>query len=196
MISCHIGRAAMLLTLALAIGAGCQDRPRQAVTQPADQQKAAQPAQPASQPIPSQAPTEREPASPQAVRGPVDPAKPKPRPEARKPRKPKRPVDDWMIFREAFDPGLDATCIAKWTGGNRLEVHTENIKRITIDLAQLPDGAPDKGPWNLQIDGQGIEMTGFKPKPGYTGRIRDLIRSKNGIWTVDRKTLYRPRIGG
>jgi hypothetical protein len=96
-----------------------------------------------------------------------------------------------VIFREAFKPAEDAACRVAWTGGNRLEVHTENIQRFTIDLTRLPEGAPTKGPWNLQVDGQGIEMTGFRPKPGYTGKIRDLVRSQNGNWTVDRKQLYR-----
>jgi hypothetical protein len=103
-------------------------------------------------------------------------------------------VDSWVIFRDVFEPAEDAACTAVWTGGNRLEVHTENVQRLTIDLTRLPEGAPTKGPWNLQIDGQGIEMTGFRPKPGYTGKIRDLIRSQNGNWTVDRKRLYR--LGG
>ena len=115
-----------------------------------------------------------------------------PQPEILLPlRPPGRPVDSWIIFRKAFHPKKDATCQMEWTGGNRLVVNTENIKRLTIDLTQLPAGAPAKGPWNLQIDGQGIEVTGFAPKPGYTGKIRDLVRSQNGIWTVDRKRLYR-----
>jgi len=101
------------------------------------------------------------------------------------PYKPKRPVNSWIVFREAYKPLKDATCKADWTGGNRLEVDTENINRITLDLARLPAGAPRRGPWNLQIDGQGIEITGRR------GRIMDLVRSRNGRWTVDRKTLRK-----
>ena len=107
--------------------------------------------------------------------------------------RPSRPNDSWIIFREAFDSKKDASCEMEWTGGNRLVVKTENIQRLTIDMTQLPSGAPRKGPWNLQIDGQGIEITGFSPKEGYTGKIRDLVRSKNGIWSVDKKKLYRGR---
>jgi hypothetical protein len=106
---------------------------------------------------------------------------------------PARPVDSWVIFREAFNRRKDASCEMERSGGNRLVVKTENISRLTIDLTQLPPGAPTKGPWNLQIDGQGIELTGFAPKPGYTGKIRDLVRSTSGNWTVDRKKLYRSR---
>lgn len=94
-------------------------------------------------------------------------------------RAPKRPQESWVVFREAFDEVKDATCTAEWTGGNRLEVHTENIKRLTLYLTRLPAGAPQRGPWNLQIDHQGIQITGFR------GKILDLVRSKSGNWTVD-----------
>ncbi len=105
---------------------------------------------------------------------------------------PKRPADSWVIFREAFDAEQDATCETKWLGRNRFQVKTRNIQRMTVDLKELPRGAPETGPWVLLIDGQGVEMTGFKPKKGYTGLKRDLIRSPNGRWTVDRRKLYRP----
>ncbi len=101
------------------------------------------------------------------------------------PYRPKRPVNSWIIFREAYKPLEDAACKADWTGGNRLEVDTENINRITLDLTRLPPGAARRGPWNLQIDGQGFEITGRR------GRIMDLVRSRNGRWTVDRKTLRK-----
>ncbi|HVP09982.1 MAG TPA: hypothetical protein VMV94_02215 [Phycisphaerae bacterium] len=94
-------------------------------------------------------------------------------------RMPKRPTPSWVIFREAFDESKDADCRADWTGESRLEVHTDNIKRLTLDLTRLPAGAPRRGPWNLQIDYQGIQVTGAR------GRVLDLVRSKNGNWTVD-----------
>jgi len=99
--------------------------------------------------------------------------------------KPKRPTPSWVIFREAFDEAQDATCAADWTGGNRLEVHTDNIKRLTLDLHRLPSGAPQRGPWNLQLDGQGIQITGFH------GKVLDLVRSKAGNWTVDRSKFKK-----
>ncbi len=170
-------RVACLAMVSLLAWCGCQDQAGRAASRPA--------------PAP-EAPAPSSDAEPDASQRPAA-VKPLPKPEVRPPRKPKRPVDSWAIFREAFDPKQDAACVARWTGGNRVEIRTENIQRLTIDLTDLPDGAPTKGPWNLQIDGQGIEMTGFKPKPGYTGKIRDLIRSKNGNWTVDRKRLYRIR---
>lgn len=95
-------------------------------------------------------------------------------------RLPKRPDDGWVIFHEAFEPLEDAACSAEWTGDNRLVVETTNIRSLTVDLHKLPSGAPRRGPWNLQIDGQGIEIT------GYRGKIVDFVRSKNGVWTVDR----------
>lgn len=112
------------------------------------------------------------------------PSKPKPTP--------KRPKGTWVIFREAFDEAEDAACTAEWVGKNRFEIKTKNIQRLTIDMNRRPEGAPGKGPWIFFVDGQGIELTGFKPKkPGYTGRKKDLVRSKNGKWTVDRRKLYR-----
>ncbi|MFQ5429424.1 MAG: hypothetical protein ACE5E1_03850 [Phycisphaerae bacterium] len=105
---------------------------------------------------------------------------------------PKRPKPTWVVFREAFREEADAAIDSKWLGGNRFEIKTKNVRRMTIDMLRPPAGAPDHGPWVLNIDGQGLEMTGFKPrKPGYTGRKRDLIRSRNGKWTFDRKKFYR-----
>jgi hypothetical protein len=124
------------------------------------------------------------------------PAKPEPTPQAEQPdeearrlaeiarllaeRMPKRPtMPPWVMLRETFDEAKDVTCQAEWTGENRLEVHTENIKRLTLDLTKLPAGAPRRGPWNLQLDRQGIQITGQR------GKVLDLVRSKNGNWTVD-----------
>ncbi len=104
----------------------------------------------------------------------------------------RRPVDGWVIFRESFKPKEDAACDANWTGRNHFEIKTENVQRMTIDMMQLPEGAPKKGPWVFQIDGQGVELTGFRPAEGYTGLKRDLVRSQNGKWSVDRNRLYRP----
>jgi hypothetical protein len=105
---------------------------------------------------------------------------PPPKPPPPKPAEPKRPKIDWVIFRSAVDEKADALCDARWTGDKRFELKTDNINRITVDLTRLPEGAPAKGPYNFQIDGQGIELTGFRSK-----RI-DLIRSQNGIWSVDK----------
>ncbi|MBX3396341.1 MAG: hypothetical protein KF841_13340 [Phycisphaerae bacterium] len=110
--------------------------------------------------------------------------------EAESPR-PLRPIDDWVIFREAYRPSEDATCETHWVGRNQFEVRTENVQRVTVDMSKVPEGAPRKGPWIIRMDGQAIELTGFNPKPGYTGLKRDLIRSKNGQWSVDRTRLYR-----
>jgi len=108
-------------------------------------------------------------------------------------RPPRRPRNTWVIFREAFERSDDSTCEAAWMGRNQFEIKTQNVKRMTVDMTRLPAGAPGRGPWILQVDGQGIELTGFKPGPGYTGHRRDLIRSKNGQWTVDKEVRYRGR---
>src|SRR6185295_7518829 len=107
---------------------------------------------------------------------------PPPKPAPPKPAEPKRPKIDWVVFRSAFNEKADAHADARWTGSDRFEIKTENINRLTVDLTKLPDGAPPKGPYNFQVDGQGIQLTGFRSK-----RI-DLVRSKNGIWSVDKNT--------
>jgi hypothetical protein len=122
---------------------------------------------------------------------PVERAGTTPPPRRVEKRAPKRPEDSWVIFREARDEAADATCDAQWLGGNRFRVKTQNIKRMTFDMTRLPEGAPAKGPWIIHVDGRSIELTGFKPKRGYTGHKRDLVCSKNGVWTVDRRKLYR-----
>lgn len=102
-----------------------------------------------------------------------------------RPRKPKRPTDSWIIFRTAEDPEADVTCHYQWTGGGRLEVVTRNVTRLTLDLTKLPDAAPRRGPWDLQIDKQGIQITGVR------GKVLDLVRSPNGIWNIDREKTPR-----
>lgn len=92
----------------------------------------------------------------------------------------------WATLREPFDTAEKVTLDCKWTGGRRLEVHTENVQRLTLDLHHLPREAPAIGPWILQIDRQGIEISGRR------GKVIDLVRSPNGVWSVDRdKTPQR-----
>jgi hypothetical protein len=195
------------------VGTACQqpERPAQVPTEKPQQQApprapTAEPQAPAPKVPPvapeprSAAPKPRPPQSPSSLPPPppppvAQPEKPEPSVKAEKTdeearrlaeiarllaeRMPKRPTPSWVIFRDAFEDDKDASCQAEWTGENRLEVHTENIQRLTLDLTRLPAGAPGRGPWNLQIDHQGIQITGLR------GKVLDLIRSKNGNWTVD-----------
>jgi len=140
--------------------------------------------QPQSQPVtsmPTSAPATRDGAGFGDANATIKKPAVEPKP---KPAVPKRPDSSWALFREAFDPASDALCEATYSGGNRLDVTTENISHITLDLQKLPEGAPTKGPWNLQIDGQGIEVSGSR------GRYLHLIRGKAGAWDVDR-AAYR-----
>jgi hypothetical protein len=102
--------------------------------------------------------------------------KPPPTP---KPVKPELPNHPWVIVRTPQVEDAQASITADWTGGKRLEIHTDNIKFITLDLNKLPQDAPKQGPWTLQIDKQGIEIYG---RPGM--RVLDLARSINGDWAV------------
>lgn len=85
----------------------------------------------------------------------------------------------WVASHDPFNPSEEISLTGKWTGNRRLEVHTDNVQRLTLNLHKLPAGAPRSGPWNLQIDRQGIEISGRR------GKVIDLIRSPNGVWSVD-----------
>lgn len=95
------------------------------------------------------------------------------------PSKPKKAAPPWAISRNAQEDSRPTDIKAEWTGGKRLEIHTENVGMLTLDFNKLPEDAPRKGPWTLQIDGQGIEIYG---RPGM--RVLDLARSRNGDWSV------------
>jgi hypothetical protein len=175
--ACPPGRgilAALLLAAAGWLACACANEPRPAVTQPATAEAAEgghpRPDLPPAKP----ALTAEAPPSPPAA--------------AKPPDAPKRPAPSWAIFREAFDEQADAACDARWTGGRRLEVTTHNVRLLTIDISRLPPEAPEAGPWNLQIDRQGIQITGLR-----SGRkALDLVRSRNGDWTVVPGS-HRPR---
>ncbi|MBI5765224.1 MAG: hypothetical protein HZA51_17045 [Planctomycetes bacterium] len=143
--------ATWLLTMVLAFVIGCKENARVTDSQPAKE--------PASTPPPV--------SIEQTAVKPPEPPPP-----------PKRPKDSWLLFREAGDEKVDASIVADWTGGNRLEVKTRNVRKVVLDLTKLPEGAPTRGPWTLQIDGQGIEIFGKK------GRVMDLFRSPNGDWAI------------
>lgn len=191
--------------------AACQQPARQTPTRdapppqaPATSAPTAQTDKPPAKPTPPDAPLP--PRQQRPARPPAEPQSKQPEPTPPTPSKddeqearrlaeiarllaeaqPKRPTTPpWVVLREVFDETADATCSADWTGENRLEIHTENIKRLTLDLSRLPSGAPQRGPWNLQLDTQGIQITGLH------GRVLDLVRSKAGNWTVDRSRFKK-----
>lgn len=98
--------------------------------------------------------------------------------EARPPAPPKPPAPAWVTFRKARDETAPKRLNCEWTGGNRLEIISENVSLLTLDLTRLPAEAPKRGPWTLQIDKQGIEIYGKQ------GKVMELARSRNGDWTV------------
>lgn len=156
----------MLLTSLVTGPVGCEQGSR--ATSAPSTVKSVEPSPP---PQPASGDGAAVPQTPPAAR--VEPPKP--------PAPPKRPKDSWVVFRTAFDDAADAAIEAKWTGANRIEVLTHNVSRVTLDLTKLPEGAPQTGPWNLQIDEQGIQITGAR------GKVLDLVRSKGGVWKVDKK---------
>jgi hypothetical protein len=140
------------------------------------------------------------PVSQTAPDKPVSPASLSPKPAADKPlpvapNAPKKvaaepafpTLPEWLIIREIPKPLSKVICKARWTGGNRIEINTDNVHRLTLDLTKLPPGAEMQGPWNLQIDHQGIAITGRR------GLIIELIQSRNGDWSVDFDRMPSPR---
>lgn len=83
-----------------------------------------------------------------------------------------------MTLVEPADPELDVMLESRTTAENRLEVKTSNVRIVKLDLDRLPRGMRARGPWNLQIDGQAIEITGRR------GRVLSLVRSSAGSWSV------------
>ena len=190
-----------LLILAGAIGpiVGCQPNDAQTVSDRAKDRDHPSPdanresAEQNTAPTSNDAGTTTERRTPKSVQPQTDPQSTGDgdQPDTQSPRQPQRPTDDWVIFRAAFDPKRDAACRTQWLGRNQFEIKTDNVQRITVDMTRLPEGAPRKGPWIIHIDGQGVELTGLEPRPGYTGFKRDLVRSVNGKWTVDKDAFYK-----
>jgi hypothetical protein len=155
------------------LGGGCQQPAKPTAARPDEEKIALAPDSPQEAP-PELLPEEKnKQVHSQTIPPPI------PVEQAQLPRAPKRPVDSWVIFRTAEDSQKDVICNYQWTGQDRLEVLTRNVTRLTLDLRKLPDGAPRRGPWNLQIDKQGFQITGVR------GKVLDLIRSPSGIWSVD-----------
>lgn len=109
----------------------------------------------------------------------VDPPVPHADEQPPLPNKTRQHSVPWVASHDPFNPSEEISLTGKWTGNRRLEVHTDNVQRLTLNLHKLPSGAPRSGPWNLQIDRQGIEISGRR------GKVIDLIRSPNGVWSVD-----------
>ncbi|RIK67886.1 MAG: hypothetical protein DCC65_05290 [Planctomycetota bacterium] len=131
-------------------------------------------------PAPRDTPTSRPADSQPAATQPVVAEKPKP-------AEPRRPAPTWGIFREAFEDEADADLTCRWTGEKRLEVISQNVRRFTLDLNKLPPDAPQTGPWILQIDKQGIYITGRR------GKVIEMVRSPNGVWSVDTDRMPGPK---
>src|SRR5262245_50458446 len=116
-------RVATSLSVFFLIG-GCERQVHRSPHRPSAAPPASQPATRRAETRPTTMPTSR------PVVG-VAPARP---PEPEEPRTPRRPVDSWTIFRQAFNDEVDASVDAHWTGGNRLDVKTDNVSHLLIDL--------------------------------------------------------------
>lgn len=149
----------MVALIALACATGCPRAPE--ATRPAVSTGPRE----AVEPPPAFAP------STQPASAPAEPARPAP------PRKPKRPPLTWTKFVGAFEGDKDAEILARVEKG-RIDVRTQNVQRMLIDFRELPLEFRRKGPWNLQIDQQGIEITGRR------GWVLEMTRNDSGAWNV------------
>lgn len=168
----HRLRCTATATLLIVSAAGCQPAPpnkRPPATSRAELDR------PPPATAPASAPTAAIPEPP-----PIESIRPDESP--RPPERPKRPDPTWTVFMEAMDEKADADIVSDWTGGNRLEIKSKNVRKLRIDFRELnrrlPTGAPKRPPWNVQIDGQGIEITGRR------GPFVELTRNDAGAWSV------------
>lgn len=95
-----------------------------------------------------------------------------------KPRTPKRPTGTWATLVDVFNEDADAELSARTLSPRRLEVRTNNIRLLQVDLSKLPAGAATSPPWNVQIDGQPFELSGRR------GKRLQFVRSPAGVWEV------------
>lgn len=157
----HVRRFATPTLVALVACAGCEPRPQVRRLPVTSSARAALP--PASSNVAATAPATQA----EAATKPVEP------------RKPQRVDLKWARFADAFEKESDAIITGEWTGGNRVELKTQNVRRMVIDFRELPGEGKRKGPpWNLQLDGYAIEITGRR------GPKIELTHKENGGWDV------------
>ena|SRR5207302_6218309 len=149
--------------IALVACTGCEPKP-QAGRRPVTTTRRVTPTQPA----------EPEPASSEPATQPEEPAT-----KPAEPKKPQRISLKWATFADAFDKDADAVISGDWTGGDRVELKTRNVRRMVVDFRELPGEGKRRGPpWNVQIDGYALEITGRR------GPRIELTHRENGGWDV------------
>jgi len=94
-------------------------------------------------------------------------------------RDPAEPQRGWLVIEEIAKPGGPASAIGTIAGPRKLVVATKNVKALRIELPKA--GMPSDRRVVLQIDSQGIEITGRR------GPIARFQRSKQGAWSARRK---------
>lgn len=99
------------------------------------------------------------------------------------PEEPEPPLPPYLSVVERIDPGQQARVYATPIAPNKLEVTTENVKRLRLTRERLPLSRHRSTV--LRIDGQGIEWT-----PKYVAV--ELERSPAGAWTVVRRKPVNP----
>jgi hypothetical protein len=93
--------------------------------------------------------------------------------------RPSDPQSGWLTIEEVHKEGKPATAIGTVIGPRKLEVTTENVKSIRINLPKA--GMPTNRRVILRIDHQGIEITG---RYGPTARFTSTV---NGNWSAARE---------
>ena len=89
---------------------------------------------------------------------------------------PDDPQAGWLHIESFADKGRAARVSGLFPEANKIDVDTDNVSALTLDLSMLP--IRPKHRIILRIDRQGIDIS-----PRHRGKIR-LARSPTGQWTV------------
>lgn len=171
----------LLAALVLCVPApfGCERAPRAGVTATQPRTSAPQ-QQPAEQPAPGGAGSSSAPAEAE----PPPTTRPEPVPiDMDEPQQPEPPLPPYVFVVERIDPHQRGRVRANTVAPNRLELTTDNVRRLRLTRERLPLSRHRS--IVLRIDGQGIEWT---PKC----LAVELQRSPAGAWTVVRRRLVEP----
>lgn len=104
----------------------------------------------------------------------------------RLPAKPEDPQRRWLRIEGRFDgerPAQTLGAITRTDRPPRIEVTTDNVSRLVLDLNRLPAGV--RPGLVLRIDEQGIQITGA------AGSQVELVRDSAGLWSVVRRPKPR-----
>lgn len=179
------GRASWVCGLGIAVAlvsGGCRETPKPSAETPTTTPKtepAARPEVPSPAPETNIPPPASQPAATQAVK----PERPKPKYEDVPPYRvvitvgsPDDPQAGWLHIDSQMNDKQEATVYGQFPEANKMDVDTNNVADMTLDLSMLPIRPRQR--IILRIDKQGIELS-----QKHRGKIQ-LNRGATGKWEV------------